>query len=194
MFASEAQASRTCACRAVGSSIAVVILIAQRKEQQAAPSEKQHDCAMPVSINISHGLIEQLQEESGLAAVKKDHHDRVGPAAPVFTPGIQSLDGQSRAEVRSDKQLAAALHSSRTLGGLLLKHEEEELAKVNAHTQSILWADRMVQQRQACCAAERDACLQCYEQHTGDELQCASAVQAYDECARQCLLKRYAGS
>ncbi|RZR91763.1 hypothetical protein BHM03_00019948 [Ensete ventricosum] len=39
------------------------------------------------------------------------------------------------------------------------------------------------------CAAERDACLNCYKQHSSNPLKCAQVVKSFADCTRQARLQ-----
>ena len=142
-------------------------------------------------IEISANLIEQLREENGLATPRQAAAP--GSSPPMFSQHLQDLDPRTRAQIANDRRMTSALTTSRAVGGALVKHEEEELARVRSFAAQVLDSDQAKQRRARCCEAEREACLSCYARFPGDELQCASAVHAYDECAREFLIRRYTG-
>lgn len=142
-------------------------------------------------IEISKDLIEQLLEENGRSLPRAAPQPGAHP--PSFSKHVQDLDPRTRAQIANDKRMAGALTTSRSVGGALVKHEEEELAKIRAFAAQVLDDDQAKRRRIKCCEAEREACLSCYQRFPGEELQCASAVQAYDECAREFLLRRHTG-
>lgn len=144
---------------------------------------------MPFGLEISRDLVHQLQEENGIAPQRAPGG---GSAGPSMTPHVRKLDSATRAEIQKHRKLEAVLKTSRNVGGVLLKHEEDEVAKAREFAAQVV--QEAPKQCLDACSSERDACIQCYRRHKGDEMQCASAVSAYDTCARESLLSRPAVS
>ena len=44
---------------------------------------------------------------------------------------------------------------------------------------------KMPKQKPTPCLSEKDACLECYREHTKDPLRCANAVKLFSDCARR---------
>lgn len=141
------------------------------------------------SISIESALIEQLQEENGIVPPSRIARDTGTSTQPREGQHAQQLSREGRRSLVNAKEIAA-LQASKATGALLLKREEEELQRVRRFTADVMAADQR-QKPESCCSAERGACLQCYAEHPGDELQCSSAVQAYDACARAFLVQRH---
>ena len=140
---------------------------------------------MGFGTSISQELIDQLREENGLSR-KADDAPCVAP--PAVTQLARTVDPRAlRAHLQSSKQAASALYASKEIGGLLLKQEDVELAKVRHRAAEVLQRDRSAGSGVPPCTEERTACLACYKAFPGDVLQCASAVQEYQQCARRCL-------
>lgn len=111
-----------------------------------------------------------------------------GAAPPAVTQLARTVDPRAlRAHMQSSKAAASALYASKEIGGLLLKQEDVELAKVRHRAAEVLQQDRAAGATTPPCGEERAACVACYRAHQGDVLQCASAVREYEECARRCL-------
>ena len=138
---------------------------------------------MGFGTSIAQELIEQLREENGLVP-----DEPPGAAPPAVTQLARTVDPRAlRAHMQSSKQAASALYASKEIGGLLLKQEDVELAKVRHRAAVVLQHDRAAGATVPPCAGERAACVACYKAHQGDVLQCASAVHEYEQCARQCV-------
>jgi hypothetical protein len=83
-----------------------------------------------------------------------------------------------------DRALAAALERSRRVGGLLLRHEDAELAAVGQLAEELVQREFATPSRPRPCAQQADDCVRCYAEHADDSLACAPAVEAYGACAK----------
>lgn len=149
---------------------------------------------MGFSLSVSKDLLDQIREENGMAS-SSSRQEASHAASPTVTRLARDVDHRALlAFMKSSKQAASALYSSREIGGLLVKHEEAEIAKAQRHAADVLSAYRAQGGNQPPCLKQREACLTCYKNFPGDELQCASAVQAYDECVKRCLQRPHSNS
>eukprot|EP00775_Hariotina_reticulata_P001321 gene1321-1665_t len=81
-----------------------------------------------------------------------------------------------------DRSLQQAIQSSRRVGELLLKSEEQEVAAVQQRAQELV-QQYSTNTRPEPCTSEKLSALGCYQQHPQDVLKCASLVDAYAACA-----------
>jgi len=81
--------------------------------------------------------------------------------------------------------LRRKLQYSKKVGNLLIKHEDEELPKVQQQVQELMDKQYKAPMRAPPCAAEKGACLACYQAFPDDPLRCAEAVAAFSKCAKQ---------
>lgn len=130
-------------------------------------------------IRIAPELASQLSKENGSPG--NDQQRTTTPPGSAFTPLQQ--DSQTRAAARKSKELQSALITSESIGGLLLKNEETEVVKVNERASALISSGACQAKRDAPCAHERVAVLNCYKNHSGNELVCASLVSAYQLCS-----------
>jgi hypothetical protein len=142
---------------------------------------------MGFGLSVSQDLLDQIREENGMSSPRRDATHAAASTTTV-TRLARDVDHRVlRAYMKSSKQAASALYSSRNIGGLLVKQEEAEVAKARRHAADMCLTYRASGGTVPPCSEQREACLKCYRSFPGDVLQCASAVHAYDECARQCL-------
>jgi len=140
---------------------------------------------MAFGVRISRDLIEQLQEESGVVRRAPSPSPSLPPAFQL--PAYQRADPATAALLSRNRELQRTLSRSERVGGLLLKHEAEELGRVQALADQLLGGRHAGPAQQAPCGPQRAECLKCYQDHPGDELQCRSSVAAYEECSRRAL-------
>ncbi|GLJ23431.1 hypothetical protein SUGI_0443490 [Cryptomeria japonica] len=86
------------------------------------------------------------------------------------------------------------LHESERVMEKLQKEEARMAEEVKRKAKELHEKEyRMPEQKSVPCSVLKDECVQCYKSHPGDPLQCAEAVKAFAECARQVHL-RFAAS
>ena len=93
--------------------------------------------------------------------------------------------GAALRAAREERALAATLESSRRVGNLLLKHEAEELDRIENLAQELLAREYAVPHHPPPCQQAADDCVRCYAEHPGEPLACAAAVEAYGACAKR---------
>ncbi|CAL8462414.1 g1947 [Coccomyxa elongata] len=135
--------------------------------------EERIESGVRVTIDLLNQLSGQPRSKSSDAA-GRSIRDTVGQ------PEEESL-----VVLRRDPKLQEALRHSRRVGDMLLKVEEQEMAKVNQLTDDLLKKEYRAPLRETPCLQEREACLQCYKNNSQDVLKCADAVAAYAACAQQ---------
>jgi hypothetical protein len=64
------------------------------------------------------------------------------------------------------------LYPQKKVGNLLIKHEDEELPKVQQQVQELMDKQYKAPMRAPPCAAEKGACLACYQQVRDMHRQC----------------------
>ena len=128
------------------------------------------------SVEFTVGVLEKL------AGMRKAPAKQKGPS-PSSRPHGHLNNAEAAALARSDAQLNRALQSSRQVGDLLLKQEEEELAKIRAMSETMA-ARFSLLTRHAPCEEQRLAVLGCYQANS-DPLQCSSYVKAYSGCTQK---------
>lgn len=138
-------------------------------------------------IRISKSLLDQL---NGKAPLPRRAPVTIGGgsiAQAVRPPpaALPSAEAEAAALARQDRGLAQAVERSRRVGSLLLKREDEELAKVGALAEELLAKEYQAPSRPLPCQEQAAECLRCYTEHTSDTLLCADAVRAYSDCSRQ---------
>jgi hypothetical protein len=141
-----------------------------------------------MTVTIDPALVEQLKEENGLkrrstSRAAQRHHALHGPHG-----ALADVDAKTRSYILRSHELQSSLITSRIVGDLLLKHEDRERALVERRTRDLL-AGVQGDEARKICEAECKAVVECYERFTGDELQCAAVVAAYQQCAN-CALGR----
>lgn len=107
---------------------------------------------------------------------------REPPKRRILKPLKQQQQEQLR---RIDPKLASALQTSRRVGDVLIKIEDEEMLKVQQLADVMLHSEYAAPARPPFCQQEAAACLQCYEQNQSDPLKCRDAVAAYSRCATE---------
>jgi hypothetical protein len=128
------------------------------------------------SVEFTVGVLEKLAGMRKPPASKQTK-------APSSRPHGNLLNPEAAALARSDAQLNRALQSSRQVGDLLLKQEEEELLKIRAMSDKM--AARFASSiKHAPCEEQRLAVLGCYEADS-DPLRCSSFVKAYSACTQK---------
>ena len=142
---------------------------------------------MAFYVRVSPDLIEQLQEESGI--IKKPEAST--SHLPSFSlPGYGGIDPATAALIARNRELQHTLARSQKVGALLLKHETEELKRVESMTNELLGSKHARPSHQHPCSSERQECIKCYHDHAGDQMQCRSSVLAYQECSQRLLFNR----
>ena len=127
------------------------------------------------SVEFTVGVLEKL------AGMRKPAPKQ--PKKAPNKPHGHLLNPEAAALARSDAQLNRALQSSRQVGDLLLKQEEEELVKIRSMSEKM--STRFTQStKRAPCEEQRLAVLGCY-QSNADPLRCSGAVKAYSECSKK---------
>lgn len=106
------------------------------------------------------------------------------PIPPRRLQQQQADEEAALVAARADASLARALESSRRVGMLLLKHEDEELARIGALADELVAREYAAPSRPRPCQQQADDCVRCYAEHAADPLACAAAVRAYGECAQ----------
>ena len=92
--------------------------------------------------------------------------------------------GAALRAAREERALAAALEKSRRVGSLLLKHEAEELDRIEDLAQELLAREYAAPHHPPPCQQAAQDCVRCYAEHPGEALACAAAVDAYGACAK----------
>ncbi|KAK9792073.1 hypothetical protein WJX73_008922 [Symbiochloris irregularis] len=144
-----------------------------------------------LGLDQDEPVVEGVRVTSGLLAQLSGSRRRAVPARPSGPPiVVNEPPGEpSRTEeevlalMRRDRELQQALQRSRRAGDLLLKAEEDEVAAVNQLVSDLLQKEYRGPVREAPCRREHAKCLQCYQHNPADPLKCATAVQAYAQCA-----------
>lgn len=132
------------------------------------------------NIRIAPELAHQLNKENG--APGSDTQKTAPAPGAAFVTSLQQ-DSQTKAAARKSKELQSALITSESMGGLLLKNEEDEVTKVQARASALLSPGACQGRREPPCADERVSVLTCYKDNSGNELVCASLVSAYQHCS-----------
>mmetsp|Transcript_924 Transcript_924/g.2820 ORF Transcript_924/g.2820 Transcript_924/m.2820 type:complete len:172 (+) Transcript_924:160-675(+) len=139
-------------------------------------------------VTVNPKLLQQLAgENSSGQASGHGSEDDSREAPHHFAPGQGSFLHQPSQRTRVEEEAAALagdLNRSRRVGGLLLRHEDDELAQVQQYAEELLDHEYRAPSRKPPCVADRDACLACYTSHPKDPLACASSVSAYKACAQ----------
>mmetsp|Transcript_8718 Transcript_8718/g.15079 ORF Transcript_8718/g.15079 Transcript_8718/m.15079 type:complete len:146 (+) Transcript_8718:75-512(+) len=126
------------------------------------------------TITFTTGLIEKL---AGVRRLTPPQTHAPEPRPLMMHPEILALK-------QKDAQLAKALTSSKRVGHLLVKAEEEESLKIQQLGQELLQQYRF-DPRPVPCQQERDACVECYSGNTQSPWRCEALVDAYSQCASQ---------
>ena len=105
-------------------------------------------------------------------------------------PPTQQAELSDAALAAGDASLAAALQRSRRVGGLLLRHEEAELAAANQLADELVAREFAAPSRPHPCSQQADDCVRCYTDHPSDTLAFAAAVEAYGACAKAAVPQR----
>ncbi|PSC69439.1 cytochrome c oxidase assembly [Micractinium conductrix] len=144
------------------------------------------DFFLDSGVRVTQGLLEQLDG--------KPRPSRPAPggglpfagsaAAQGLRPPTQQAELSDAALAAGDASLAAALQRSRRVGGLLLRHEEAELAAANQLADELVAREFAAPSRPHPCSQQADDCVRCYTEHASDSLACAAAVEAYGACAK----------
>ncbi|KAG2436755.1 hypothetical protein HXX76_006279 [Chlamydomonas incerta] len=131
-------------------------------------------------ITFTVGLLEKL------AGIKK----REPPAAKPLVPRSAAISLPTRTPfspdaarlVAQDAQLSRQLQSTREVAGLLVKHEEAEVAKMTALAADML-KQFSVSTKPLPCQTESAACVQCFQANTAEAWKCTGVAEAYRQCA-----------
>eukprot|EP00898_Chlorokybus_atmophyticus_P000395 jgi/Chlat1/1356/Chrsp119S01788 len=130
------------------------------------------------------GVVDRVNHQDASSPhQQRDGEARVGDGAlhgGLFAPPRLR---PSQPAVKPEVQQALA-HSAR-VGDLLLKREEEELAKVDTFAKELHEKEYVAPMRPTPCEAERETCVKCYKEHPEDPLRCGAAVKAFSACARK---------
>jgi hypothetical protein len=136
---------------------------------------------MVSSLRISPDLLAQLKRDAGAPGADASRTTQV-PQSDLLLK-FSRADAQTRAAIEKSKELQSALMTSESVGGLLLKNEDNELAKVKEKVSHLMASEFSANQKAPPCASERGAVVECYKLNPGNELKCAHIVSAYQHCA-----------
>ncbi|KAG2444056.1 hypothetical protein HYH02_008999 [Chlamydomonas schloesseri] len=133
-------------------------------------------------ITFTVGLLEKL------AGIKKPL--REPPAAKPLVPRSPAISLPTRTPfspdaarmVAQDSQLTRQLQATREVAGLLVKHEEAEVAKMTSLAADML-REFSVATKPLPCQTESAACVQCFKANTAEAWRCSDVAEAYRQCA-----------
>ncbi|GLC37020.1 hypothetical protein PLESTB_001400900 [Pleodorina starrii] len=133
----------------------------------------------PHEVTVSIGLLEKL---AGLR--KKEPPKPVAPRPQVQLPLRSPISPDAARLLALDKQISRQLHATKEVSGLLLKHEETELALVGAKAAELL-REYSLPSKTPPCQSEARACADCFREHSQEAWRCAAVAEAYRRCSNQ---------
>eukprot|EP00240_Pyramimonas_obovata_P006507 CAMPEP_0118936314 /NCGR_PEP_ID=MMETSP1169-20130426/17994_1 /TAXON_ID=36882 /ORGANISM="Pyramimonas obovata, Strain CCMP722" /LENGTH=169 /DNA_ID=CAMNT_0006879513 /DNA_START=257 /DNA_END=766 /DNA_ORIENTATION=+ len=145
-------------------------------------------------IRINKRLLDRLDDRKQKQAATRLEDTGDVPPPPTLKPipypfqfPVPTAEHVERSAGMDDQMvfLRKKLQYSKKVGSLLIKHEDEELPKVQQQVKDLLDKQYQAPMRAPPCAMEKGACLACYQQFPNDPLRCAAAVAAFSKCAKQ---------
>ncbi|PNW86093.1 hypothetical protein CHLRE_03g213425v5 [Chlamydomonas reinhardtii] len=131
-------------------------------------------------ITFTVGLLEKL------AGMKKREPPAAKPLLPrspvIPLPTRTPFSPDAARMVAQDAQLTRQLQSTREVAGLLVKHEEAEVAKMTSLAADLL-KEFSVNTKPLPCQSESAACVQCFKANTAEAWKCSEVADAYRQCA-----------
>jgi len=136
-------------------------------------------------VVISPQLLEQLDRRQRPKAVARGPAEaQEGGQTPrlhVRQPiGFNRGEGVST-DSNGSRRRVTLIESTRK-GELLLKHEEQEVGKIQAAAEEMIEKHYSVEQKPLPCGPEREDCIKCLTENATDPLFCQAQVAAFTAC------------
>mmetsp|Transcript_19077 Transcript_19077/g.26418 ORF Transcript_19077/g.26418 Transcript_19077/m.26418 type:complete len:157 (+) Transcript_19077:202-672(+) len=128
-------------------------------------------------VRVTAKLLDNLNGEKTLSEASRSD-DEPAQDPPRVTLPSQLLYLQQRSSATQP------LPPSKRVGDMLLKHEEEEIVKVQQLAKELVDKEFKAPLRPIPCSDEKAACVYCYQLNSTDPLLCAEKVSAFSQCAQ----------
>ncbi|XP_078446231.1 copper ion binding protein isoform X2 [Wolffia australiana] len=137
------------------------------QEEHSQPSKLSESPALQAAADIGRQLQQQQQQQNPF----------------LFPPPLPSQSASVNAELEA---IRSVIQESEQAVERMQKKEAEMVQELTKRAKELHEKEfKLPNQKPMPCLAEKDACLECYREHSKEPLKCAQAVKLFCDCARR---------